>query len=157
MEEFIRSLRAKQEVKTLADYRKEIESLKFEVRRLNTILYNREKAFNGSLNRVLTFLRRLTEVKGSDLKKAVSIIVYWDDFSSLDAVVVERLREEDSRIKAFFDLPRQFGNIKAMKKYVGTKELADALKLFGYGDKAEIRAKPPKENKKKSSKKKGAK
>jgi len=154
MAAFINSLREKnglKRVKTVDDYIKEVKALKEEIKRLETIIYNRDLTYNCELNRVLTFLRKLTQVKGSLLKKAVSLIVYWDKFSWIDAIVVERLRQEDKRIKAFFDLPRDFGNVKAMEKYVGTDELKEALGLVGYED-AASRIKARKKNKKKGAK-----
>jgi len=156
MAAFINSLREKnglKRVKTVDDYINEIRSLKEEVRRLESMIENSEKTYLRESDRLEGFLRMLTTVSGSDLKKAVSLIVYWDRFSWLDCGIVERMREASERFKAFFDLPRNYGNIKVMMKFSNTKELAAALKKFGYGDKADERTRAIKQRERKSKKK----
>jgi len=119
--------------------KKEIKRLEKENDRLSSIINKRELTFQREFVRVQNFLRMLTTVRGKNLKKAVALVIYWDKFSWITCDIVDRMCERDARVKAFFDLPRQFGYITAMRACVGTKAFEEALKRFGYGESANER------------------
>lgn len=86
--------------------------------------------------RALHFLRHLTLVKGRGLKRAVIAIVYWDHFAFVKGDVMEDIRKANWKVNALFAVPNAPGNRNLVARYLGSRELAAALQIFGYRDPA---------------------